>query len=1256
MTVTTDTTTLIESMLAHVGPVPDPALGAVEYDEDGFVQAYCIADAILADQRTRTESVEPNPESLRLLTRLVDPDGVEDAEGIARLIKQAWGKAVERMTKTFNNAKLLGVETEGYLSALEQPVTFMTGEMWGAKDRRNTQDGYWVPVEMPLVNWIIGDPGDKNTPAWGFSRHPVNKTKEGACIVLGSSIGKARTAKSMQTMFAMGLDIDAGFPLDAMLDKLEKLGLFCLVYTSHSHGKSGMQLKHDTVIQKLKIKPSELNKAQVQRYLREFDKNRYEESFISRVEILHAKKQVKDGLVIELSTPPLDKYRLIFPLETPVTLVDLAETQSAALEMWENKITGLAREVLEVHFDTSCTDPSRLFYTARHAKDSTDWYCAVVRGNPLRFEDVPVVKKSTYLNTRKPLNPFEMAGGGQEGDRPAQPLAPSGASLNDWHYKAKDRFRMADLFEDMCADRVRGGGHGKVEIECPFEDAHSSEGGTACMVLNPDNSSQGYWTITCRHDACQGRHKLAFLEEALRQKWFDEDQLFGDSVYLMGGANEDDSEDDSEEIESDGGEPVREDGGEVSAADLHTRFRKMIRKGFAPGEDMDAVKQGKKASGLTQANVQKLWTQALSEIAEEEAAAMRESRKAAPRADFVPLEQATARSVERAAENAAWLPDFVQYRRGEDGAWFYARDPDRPKEWVRACRAFEVPFIAFGEGEDGKRTNEITIRYAHRSRQRGVVESTYKIGDTYRDTGAFLSPLVDEGFEIDPQVSAGTIVLLLRSVDTSNEAVLIDKAGWHGSAYVAPSGAVAHAGNQRFILNPKARISAKTQGTIAEHHAAATTALTGATGRFILPGYLSSLAGCLVNFIGHSLSPVISNEGKAKQGKTSAGKMGAAHFGPPDQTGLFGKADATPTAIENLAERGAGAVVVLDEGGASKADSTETQRLILQWADGSGRARGKADGGIQRTKTWTTCFVLSSEIGIVTMMEAAGVDIKTGAVSRVFAVNFDGAPILDRNSPEVEAIRILSGDDKERAVFGVTGLVFAEALAGAGREAVRERVSAVETAWADLATGAGERVVTTAAILTVAGEIAQEAGLFGVQVPVRAMMRELLEDSLSAGAAHLDTDKQSIEKLRRAILQGFRTGTIVTMHEDRDPSRNDVLGYWGHLTANGQPDHGKAQVWERQVIDAAKSGKDVEQVEADAREARTYILPLDRLGKLGITTDPKALMDRLEKEGALVTRKKGDRFQKWHDYVPGEGGGIKNIRVTGAFVHGTGTE
>ncbi|WP_170428132.1 DUF927 domain-containing protein [Ruegeria arenilitoris] len=431
-------------------------------------------------------------------------------------------------------------DTDEYLAVLDQPAKLMIGELWGPKDRRNTQDGQWKTVELSWRDWIIGQEGDANNPTWGFSRHPVGKHKEGSSVVLGTGVDGARKAKAMQTMYAIGLDIDSGASLDQVIGALKNQGLFALLYTSFNNGKQGLTLKRDEVLRKLKI-TSDPDIHQVRQYLREHDKNRYEESFIAKIEIAKQKHQEKTGVKIILNTPPLEKFRLIFPLAEPVKLIDLAQTHQEALDVWENKVTGLAVELLGVHFDTSCTDPSRLFYTARHPKGSEDWDAIIHRGSPLRFEDVPEYKKSLYTSKREKLNAFELAGGGDmDGDRTSTAVTPSGRSLNDWHFGqggAKDRFLIANLLEDICPDRIRvagGEAEGHVHIECPFEHEHSSEGGTATMAVNCIDSPNEYWTWFCQHDACQGRHKLQFLEEALRAGWLDEAELFNeDSLYLL---------------------------------------------------------------------------------------------------------------------------------------------------------------------------------------------------------------------------------------------------------------------------------------------------------------------------------------------------------------------------------------------------------------------------------------------------------------------------------------------------------------------------------------------------------------------------------------------------------------------------------------------------------------------------------------------------------------------------------------------------
>lgn len=488
-----------------------------------------IYDMMVERQGKNGDLKEPCPEAQELLKQWSEDLGQDQLPN--------WRAAVARRSPgvapvsdayepsgTLNDATIFGEDPGSLEDFLNRPATLLIGEMWGARDRRNTQDGDWNSVTMSWGQWIGGQEGTKTTPTWGFSRHPKGKHKEGASIVLGSSIAGARKAKAMDTMFGMGLDIDSGARMEAVREKIIEKGLLCFIYSSFNNGKRGIELKRDEVLRKMKLTSDPTN-AEVRQFLREFDKNRYEETFIAECSIKEQKHQTTEGVKIVLDTPPLEKFRLIFPLVEPVKIIDLDETQQGALDLWEDKVTGLAQNVLGVHFDTSCTDPSRLFYTARHPEGG-NWACAIVQGDPLDFRDIPEMRKSTYTSTRE-VNAFTEAGGGDD-DRPAQCYTPSGASLNSWHNSAKDRFMIADLLETLCPDKVRHAGGeaaGHVHTECPFEHEHSSEGGTATMAVNCLDSQNEYWTWFCHHDACQGRHKLQFLEEALRQGWFEEDAL-----------------------------------------------------------------------------------------------------------------------------------------------------------------------------------------------------------------------------------------------------------------------------------------------------------------------------------------------------------------------------------------------------------------------------------------------------------------------------------------------------------------------------------------------------------------------------------------------------------------------------------------------------------------------------------------------------------------------------------------------------------
>ncbi|WP_227285811.1 hypothetical protein [Boseongicola sp. H5] len=491
------------------------------------------------------------------------------------------------------DAELHGESTPEMEKLLDTPATFMAGQLYDQGDRRNTRDGDWKETTFTWYEWLAME-------KIGLCNHPVAKGKQGPSLVFAEALGGARKDSAIKTMYAVGLDIDSGATLKEVMEKLIKLEIFAIVYTSFSHGKSVLELKHDDIVRKLKLDDTP-NRAQVQAYLREHHKDRYDADFIDSIIIKDARHQTKDGLRVVVETPALDKFRVILPLAEPVELADLGATMAQYKEAWENAVCGVAVNTLGVNFDASSCDVNRLFYTPRHPADAEDWYCAVVQGDPLSFDEIKPYSKNAYVNKRDDSDPFSA---GTEGTNERENyMTPKGVSLNRWHKEHKERFLITDVIEQFCDDKIRKAGNeraGTVHVECCFEHEHSTTGGTATMCMNPTENSEGYWTVFCRHDACQGRDKLHFLQEMLEQGWFEEDVLTDDEFNL--GAEDSEIEDDAV-IESLSLTPA-EAKERVEVAELNSKSRQSEMESFIAGlleEDADIITESNVQSALVAA-------------------------------------------------------------------------------------------------------------------------------------------------------------------------------------------------------------------------------------------------------------------------------------------------------------------------------------------------------------------------------------------------------------------------------------------------------------------------------------------------------------------------------------------------------------------------------------------------------------------------------------------------------------------------------
>ncbi|SHJ78647.1 hypothetical protein SAMN04488012_12020 [Palleronia salina] len=566
------------------------------FDDDQMTDTKLIEMVINGEVAAgHTDSDTPHPEALRVLTGWNEAEAAEktgldwialrrerwDLTNVVDL-SDAWGReqktnapeeevpandGVDAGPLYLNHAILRGEDHPDLQAVLDRPARMMTGAVWSEagkrppKGKRNTQDGEWEVEERTLEGWIED-----------LACHPVSGSKYGPAIVFGEGVEGTRKNEAMKSVEGIGLDIDAGHTRQEVIARIEGLGLFAIEYTSHSHGRTESSVKLKTVQSKLSL-TGEPTDDHLRTYLRDHAKDVYSEEYLASVKIVDPRKMTGDGTLVVYSHLPAEKFRVFVPFRERLMLSDLDPNPEKALKVWEDLVTGFARNMLGVHFDTSCTDASRLYFTPRHRKDAP-YGATIIQGRPLSHDEIRPMSKALYTKNRK-ANAFEMAGGEYERDRPPMAFTPSGKSLNDWHRSFGQRFMAADLIEIYCEDRVRGKpAGGKVEIACPFEHEHSSEGGTACMAVNCVDSPHEWWTVSCRHDACQGRHKLEHLQEMLNAGWFDEGLLFGNDFMQPG---EDDEEEEPEDLarrilrENLVGDRI-EDGGEAQAVQALKQF------------------------------------------------------------------------------------------------------------------------------------------------------------------------------------------------------------------------------------------------------------------------------------------------------------------------------------------------------------------------------------------------------------------------------------------------------------------------------------------------------------------------------------------------------------------------------------------------------------------------------------------------------------------------------------------------------------
>ena len=453
-----------------------------------------LADSNIAgvDLKDVAEALGGNPESL--------PD-----EDLPVLGTGGWTLAEEAdLERIYTVEGLQGVLTSKddmvpLFGATELDKAFMAREIEIAVSHAGvkTPPGNWRNKKMTVGN-LFGI----------LTKHKVGK-KEGNSFLQGHAIDGKRTSNAMRQLDILGIDLDTGQQIDAMRAKIEELGYFAIIYTTHSHLKPVTPINRDMLVNYFDNETN-LTVEHACAYLR--NEKRYQPDILEGAEILDPAKHTGDGMMVIVKHKPMPKFRVVLVLEKPFVFGARGGLLQDGIKEWKERYRG-ASQMLGAFYDRACVDPARLFFSPRHA-EGAEWYRAVIVGKALNIEDCPRV---TAEDVRKAgLDPFardaeETLGKGKGKEYKT-------AYLKKFFAKYAKAFDIETFLMDKDPDGDRGprsSGVGRTH-RCPNDDAHSSNPGDpedkGFFCVNATESETGSAVAHCSHDTCAPLDRMDFVD------------------------------------------------------------------------------------------------------------------------------------------------------------------------------------------------------------------------------------------------------------------------------------------------------------------------------------------------------------------------------------------------------------------------------------------------------------------------------------------------------------------------------------------------------------------------------------------------------------------------------------------------------------------------------------------------------------------------------------------------------------------------
>lgn len=426
------------------------------------------------------------------------------------------------------------------------------------------------------------------------------------------------------------------------------------------------------------------------------------------------------------------------------------------------------------------------------------------------------------------------------------------------------------------------------------------------------------------------------------------------------------------------------------------------------------------------------------------------------------------------------------YRMDAGGLWFDFTDSrTRTPTSLRISDPFEV----VGQGRDPNGSEwAVVVRFRDRDGRMKVVPVPKR---RIASGGAEVrGDLAAEGLVVGMgRGKADRLAEVLMEVNSRQRVVLTAATGWCDQRFVLPDEVLGPAGGEEVLYTGSRRESFyRRKGTL-EGWREGVAAL--ARGNDLLTFVLSAA------FVGPLLTPLgwegggLNIRGGSSLGKSGAMMAAGSAWGGGGAHGFLQQWNTTEAALEALAYAHNDGVLMMDE--LKQIDASKAGAAIYMLANGQGRGRGKASGGMRARVDWRVFVISSAEMSLADHVASdrkgertfAGQEIRLlDLAADMGGVNVDGSPMgvwqdlhgLPNSHAAAEAL-----SDAVKANYGHAAPAFIEAFA-------RERDAACQVARDMLAgflkdvgregdTGQAKRAAERFGAVAVAGELAI---MFGV--------------------------------------------------------------------------------------------------------------------------------------------------------------------------------